>query len=149
MSEPSLVIVLLEDEHHKRFVYKYLNNRGLKPHAIRILTSPAGAGSAENWVRRTFVNEVTNYRRRRVKAATALILVIDTDIHAVQDRLTQLDQALKDGRREPVDVERDQIARLVPKRNVEAWILCLNARVVDEKTAKSLKEALIQCRQEA
>jgi len=131
MSKPSQVIVVLEDDHHKRLVYRYLINRGLRPHAMTILPSPAGCGSA--WVRKTFLDEVTNYRRRRAKAATALIVVIDADTHTVQDRLVQLDQALKDGRKEPVDVEREQIARLVPKRNVETWILCLNMRVVDEK----------------
>jgi hypothetical protein len=33
----------------------------------------------------------------------------------------------------PLDLNRDQIARLVPKRNVETWILCLNDFAVDEE----------------
>jgi hypothetical protein len=28
----------------------------------------------------------------------------------------------------------EQIARLVPKRNIETWILCLNQQPVDEET---------------
>ena len=33
-----------------------------------------------------------------------------------------------------LDVEHEQIARLVPKRNVETWILCLNGQAADEDT---------------
>jgi hypothetical protein len=40
---------------------------------------------------------------------------------------------LEDGGKQRVDGEHEQIARLVPKRNVEAWILCLNGHVVDEE----------------
>ena len=33
----------------------------------------------------------------------------------------------------PVDPRSEQIARLIPKRNIETWILCLNEQVVDEQ----------------
>jgi len=36
--------------------------------------------------------------------------------------------------KQAVDVTREQIARLVPKRNIETWILCLNGQAVDEDT---------------
>ena len=59
--------------------------------------------------------------------------MIDADTRTVQDRLNQLDQALTDSGKQTV-VETEQIARLVPKRNVETWILCLNEQAVDEET---------------
>lgn len=131
MSKPSRVIVLLEDDRHKQFVYRYLIQRGLEPHAIRILRSPSGEGSAENWVRRQFVKEVSAYRNRRVRADTALIVMIDADARSVRDRCNQLDEALQQAHKEIVTIE-EQIARFVPKRNIETWILCLNGHAVTE-----------------
>lgn len=133
MSKPSQVIVVLEDDHHKMLVYRYLINRGLNNHSIRIERSPSGEGSAESWVRTRFIKEVKVYRGRQARASTALIVVIDADAHGVQEKFTQLDQALKNGGITAVDGD-EQIARLVPKRNVETWILCLNGQPVDEGT---------------
>ena len=126
MSKPSRVIVLLEDDHHKMLIYRYLKKHGLG-HEIRIALPPPGRGSAESWVRNRFDKEVSAYRLRQRgrNAKTALIVVIDADAHSVQDRWKQLDQALKDAGKPPVDIEHEKIARVVPKRNIETWILCL------------------------
>ncbi len=132
MSKPSLVIVLLEDDHQRMLLYRYLKRCGLA-YATTILPSPSGRGSAEQWVRKRFIEEVIAYRGRQAKAKTALIVVIDADGHSVQDRLRQLDQTLKDGGK-PILDENEHVARLVPKRNVETWILCLNENAVDEET---------------
>ncbi len=114
-------------------VYRYLMKCGLKASAVRIEPSPSGEGSAESWVRKRFVKEVNAYRVRQAKAATALIVVIDADTGSVQDRWAQLDQELSDAGKDTVG-SREQIARLVPKRNIETWVLCLNEQVVDEET---------------
>lgn len=49
-------------------------------------------------------------------------------------RLSQLAQALQDGGIQAIDRDTEQIARLVPKRNIETWILCLNEEKVSEET---------------
>jgi hypothetical protein len=67
----------------------------MREHEMRIERSPSGEGSAENWVRKTFVKEVSVYRSRHPQIK--LIVVIDADTRTVQERLMQLDQALKDG----------------------------------------------------
>lgn len=134
MSKPSSVIVVVEDGRHKQFINRYLTARGLENHAIRIELSPSGQGSAESWVRNRFVKEVKACRMRQAKAQTALIVVIDADTATVQHRLRQLDQALQDAGEQRVASDRDQIARLVAKRNIETWILCLNEQAVDEET---------------
>jgi hypothetical protein len=131
VSKPSQVIVLVEDDHQEMLVYRYLKKRGLR---TRIESSPSGKGSAESWVRKSFAKEVSAYRIRQAKASTALIVVIDADTHTVLDRLNQLDQALRDAGKQPIDAGTEQIARLVPKRNVETWILCLTGQEVDEET---------------
>ncbi len=125
------VIVVLEDARHEMLVRRYLKKRGMGEREMRFERSPSGEGNAEGWVRKTFVKEVNVYRGRYAK--TALIVVIDADNHTVQDRWRQLDGVLEDGGKPRVDVEHEQIARLVPKRNVETWILCLNGHDVDEE----------------
>ncbi len=125
------VIVVLEDARHEMLARRYLKKRGIGDREMRIERSPSGEGNAEGWVRKTFVKEVNVYRSRYAK--TALIVVIDADTHMVQDRLTQLDQALRDGGKQNIHDD-EQIARLVPKRNIETWILCLNDHRVDEET---------------
>ncbi|HET6841935.1 MAG TPA: hypothetical protein VFK06_09635 [Candidatus Angelobacter sp.] len=112
-------------------VYKYLKRCGIRRDQIRIEPSPPAQGSAENWVRNKFVKEVNVYRTRH--AQTKLIVVVDADTGTVQDRLRQLDEALKDSGKQAV-VPAEQIARLIPRRNVETWIRCLNGHDVDEET---------------
>jgi len=133
MSKPSFVIVVVEDEHHEMLVRRYLKKQGVGPHQVTYLRSPSGEGSAEQWVRTRFAKEVSAYRNRQARAATALILVIDADAHTVQGRLTQLSGALEERGIQAIG-NAEQVARLVPKRNVETWILCLNAEAVDEET---------------
>ncbi len=124
------VIVVLEDARHEMLVRRYLISRGLGKSEMRIERSPSGEGSAENWVRKTFIKEVNVYRSRH--ARTKLIVVIDADACTVQERLTQLDHALRDAAKAIVAND-EQIARLIPKRNVETWILCLNGHAIDEE----------------
>src|SRR5208282_6324826 len=124
------VIAVLEDARHEMLTRRYLKKRGVGEREMRIERSPSGEGNAEGWVRKTFVKEVNVYRGRHAK--TALIVVIDADTQTVQERWRQLDQALEDGGKKRLDVEHEQIARLVPKRNVETWILCLNGQAADE-----------------
>jgi len=114
-------------------VYRYLRGHGLSPHQIRIKTSPSGQGSAEQWVRSTYSDEVEAHRIRCAGATAALIVMIDADTRTVPGRLAQLSQALAENGIQPID-NNEQVVRLVPKRNVETWILCLNEQAVDEAT---------------
>jgi hypothetical protein len=128
------VIVLVEDSRHRQFVWRYLRRCGLEQHTLRFLLSPAGAGSGEQWVRERFAVEVEAYRQRRARAETTLIVVIDADDRLVQERLAQLDRNLDEAQADRIRPDTEQIARLVPKRNIETWILRLNDVPVDEET---------------
>jgi hypothetical protein len=127
------MIAIVEDERHEMLFRRYLKKCGMGPNQVTYIRSPSGAGSAEQWVRARFAKEVGAYRTRQAKAATALLLAIDADTHAVRTRLIQLDQTLRDAGIKAVEAD-EQIARLVPKRNVETWILCLNDEAVNEET---------------
>ncbi len=132
MAKPSQVILLVEDRHHEQFVLRYLRKLDFGKHAMRIVKSPSGAGSAEQWVRERFAIEVEAYRGRQAK--TKLIVLIDADTRSVQYRISQLDQALREAGVPQISDDREEIARLVPKRNIETWILCLNDVQVNEHT---------------
>jgi hypothetical protein len=133
MPNRSQAIVLVEDEHHKMLLYRYLLRRGLSRHDIRIKPAPGGEGSAEQWVRANFATEVRAHRIRQARTTAALIVVIDDDTHTLTARLAQLDQEL--GKAGISALRPDEpVVRLVPKRNVETWILCLNGHQVNEAT---------------
>ena len=134
MNNPSLVIALVEDEHHEMLIRRYLKRYGLNEHKMRMNRSPSGRGAAEGWVQKEFPKEIKAYRRRQASAQTGLIVMIDADANSVQERFNQLDQALTKSAQQAVG-EQERIARLVPKRNVETWILCLNNEPdLDENT---------------
>ena len=96
---------------------------------MRIVNSPSGAGSAEQWVRERFAIEVEACRRRQ--AGTKLIVLIDADRSSVRQRISQLDQALREAEVPAIRIG-EEIARLIPKRNIETWIMCLNSEIVNE-----------------
>lgn len=123
MSKPSLVIVLAEDQRQKQFIYRYLKNAGVRPGQIRLHVSPSGRGSAEQWVSRGFAIQVRKCRARH--AQTGMFVMLDADTRTVQERLDELDQALLSAGQNPIDRNRDPIARLIPRRNVETWVLFL------------------------
>ena len=132
VAKPSQVILLVEDSRHKQFIFGYLRRLGFGTHAMRIEKSPSGEGSAEQWVRERFAIEVEACRGRQ--AETRLIVLIDADTHTVRERIAQLDKGLRDAGATLIPDETKEIARLVPKRNIETWILCLNDVEVNEDT---------------
>ena len=131
VSRASLVIAVVEGKADRMLIYRYLKREGYEEGQIRVAQSPSGKVSAENWVRQMFVTQTQAYRSRQ--AATGLIVCVDADRLTVQDRLNQLDQTLKSSGK-PIVGDDERIARLVPKRNIETWILCLNGQITDEET---------------
>ena len=130
MAEPSLVIVLVEDKRQQQLIFRYLRRIGLETHAMRFLLPSPGSG--EQWVRERLPIELREYRRRNARAETKLIAIVDADKSTVQERLAQLDHKLREDGVELIRMEAEQVARLVPKRNIETWILCLNGNAVEE-----------------
>jgi hypothetical protein len=59
--------------------------------------------------------------------------MIDADSGSVEDRQRQIERALRDAE-ESARGPLEPILNLIPKRNVETWILCLNSLRVDEQS---------------
>jgi len=143
MSNPSLVVVLVEDQRQKQFIYRFLAKAGVRPRQIQIELSPSGRGSAEKWVCDNFAKEARKCRARSSRASTGMIVMLDADTRSILNRLQALDEALVSAGQSRLDPNRDPIARLIPRRNVETWILCLNptGNPVDEETDYKLTKS--------
>ncbi len=129
MTEFSKIIILAEDARQQRFVRRYLYEAGFKPHVIDPEPLPDGSGGAgEHWVRTRYSGVVKKYRKRAAK--TALIVVIDADTGDLSQRVRQLAEALKEAEIDP-RMDGEAIVQLIPKRNIETWILYLNGEGVD------------------
>jgi hypothetical protein len=131
VSRPSRVVVLAEDRRHQRFVQKYLERLGHAQHDVYSEELPSGRGCGEQWVRKRYASAVARYRSRSSRAETALIVAIDANGGDVARRLRQLDQALAEAALFPRS-EDEKIVHLIPRRNIETWVLCLNGRTVNE-----------------
>jgi hypothetical protein len=79
---------------------------------------------------------VDAYRISSAKKTTWLVVAIDADIGTVAAHIAQLDTSLREcgnERLRNLRVENERIARLIPRRNIETWILILNGTEVNEE----------------
>jgi hypothetical protein len=132
MSKPTSVILLCEDNLTAVLIRSYLKRCGIE-HGIRVNLSRAGSGF--DWVIRQYPIQVNAYRLAKARIGVWLIVVIDADTGTVERRLNQLSASMRGcGIREleGYRVEDEMLARLVPRRNIETWILCLTGTEVNE-----------------
>ncbi len=132
MSKPTAVIVLCEDNLTFSFTRSYLKRCGVS-RGIRPVISPRG--SAFTFVVNSFPTQVNAYRLNKARIHTWLIAVVDADTGTVAQRIGEMDRSLTQAQEQRVRTMRIQdetIARLVPRRNIETWILALNSTTVNE-----------------
>ena len=127
------IVLLCEDSQQEAFVRRFLKGTGWETREIRVEKSPGAKGSAEQWVRENFPKELVEYRRRKARAASALIAVIDADTRSVQQRHNEFKEACSE-KNMPFRNDDDSIAIIVPKRNIETWVYYLEGNAVDEDT---------------
>jgi len=145
--KPSWVIALVEDSRTKMLLRRYLILSGVRPDQWRFVPQGKWSGSGEQAVRLNYAEQVQAFRIRSAgkQSKTSLMVAIDADTGTVQDRLSQLAAALKESGQAPIDTGTECIAHLVPKKNIETWILCLNGEAVGEeksyKAERNYREA--------
>jgi len=125
------IILLVEDRNQENLIRRYLQQRGHDNRNMYIRKLPGGQGSGEQFVRERYAAEVRAIRSQLSRTKACLIAMIDADSGLVEDRRRQFERALQDAE-EPARSASEPILNLIPKRNVETWILCLNSEVVDE-----------------
>jgi hypothetical protein len=105
-------------------------------------------GSAFTFVVNSFPAQVNAYRLAKARIHTWLIAVVDADTGTVAQRIGEMNRGLtqaQEPRVRAMRVQDETIARLVPRRNIETWILALNSTTVNEtknykKTIKKTNE---------
>jgi len=124
------IVLLCEDTQHEAFARRFLNRVGWSTRRLRVERAPGGRGSAEQFVRDRFPNELAEYRRRP-HVTQALIVIVDGDNRSVVGRRAELDEACRES---AVQVCRpgERVLVLVPTWNVETWIAYLDGQTVDE-----------------
>ncbi len=132
------LIILAEDLPQANFARRYLQ-RAAGHRNPKVKIAPSGRGSGEQFVRENYPIEMAYYRQRSHHRKAALVVVIDADVKSIKDRQSELETALKEAG-EPPRKTTEVVALLVPKRNVETWILCLTREPVDEITDYSNRD---------
>lgn len=128
-------VILCEDLQSQVFLYRALLLRGYNKRRIRLVPVPDGQGAGEQHVVLSYAEEVRVHRSRAARMNAALLVHIDADTLPCAARHARLAAALVQAELEPRG-DREAIAILVPKRNIETWIhFFLSGKAVDESTA--------------
>ena len=126
-------VVLCEDQQQECFIRRFLMLRNYTWRGLYVKKPPPGRGSAEQFVREEFPRELTAYRSRSSRCAICLIVCIDADNLAVEERVNSLVKACADGGVSPRR-NGEKVCFVVPKRNIETWLAYLRGEPVDEQT---------------
>ncbi|MCF2149654.1 hypothetical protein IQ276_025125 [Desmonostoc muscorum LEGE 12446] len=128
------IVILCEDKQQEVFARHFLKKRGfILDKNLRITICPKGAG--EQFVRKRYPAEVKAYRSKNYLSGM-LVVLIDADKKTVEERLKQLDDALREDSQQ-IRQPQEAIAIFIPKRNIETWIHYLQGETVDEETEYS------------
>ncbi len=125
------IVLLCEDSQHEAFTRRFLKGMGWNIRELRVEKSPSAGGSAEQLVRQRFPKELQVYRDRKLRAASALIAMIDADSKGVPDRIAEFGNECKK-REIPFRADDEAVGIAIPKRNIETWIHYLNGETVNE-----------------
>jgi hypothetical protein len=122
------VVILCEDQAQQNFAWRYLQRAGFNMSRVR--KRPVKEGG-EQHVRKNYAEEVKKHRENFGKRTGALVVLIDADTGTVNRRASQLEDELNQAKL-PRRNDGEAIAHLIPKRNIETWILYLNGEAVSE-----------------
>ena len=132
------VIVLAEDVQMRSFIRRFLKGLNFDTtNKYRDADFPPGQGSGEQRVRELLLRELVAYRGRVAKGYKGfhlLIVLTDADQLTVRERRRQLEEEIKTAGVGPLRPDED-VAILIPRRNIETWIYFLNSKAVDETSS--------------
>ena len=124
------IVILCEDRQQEVFARHFLKKRGFTGR-VDPKICPAGSQSGEQYVRTEYPKEVKAYRQNRNRVSIGLVVLIDADTDALQERLNQLAQALSEDSQQNRQPD-EAIAIFIPKRNIETWIHYLQGETANE-----------------
>ncbi len=116
------------------FVRRVLNGLGNQTRIVRVERSPQGKGSAKTWVTKNYIKEVKAHRSKvRHQANIGLVVGSDADNMTVRERREELDAALATAGF-PRRQSEEKICLIIPKWNIETWLVHLSGSEVDENS---------------
>ncbi|RME55936.1 MAG: hypothetical protein D6795_02290 [Deltaproteobacteria bacterium] len=130
MSHHVDVILLCEDRQHAAFARRFLEKRGWNRKWMRVIISPGGSGSGEQFARENFPREIQQLRRR--SASGMLVVMIDGDTSGPAARKRALDEACRKQGVEPRRAD-EAVAVFVPTWRIETWFAYLDGNNVNEE----------------
>ena len=126
------IVMLCEDAQQECFGRRFLKKMGWSNRQVRALKAPGGRGSAEQFVRERFPEELAEHRRRRNRVSVALIVMMDGDDRGVDRRIAELDDACRQ-RSIPCRDPGEHVLVFVPTWRIETWLAYLGGETVDEE----------------
>ena len=124
------IIVRCEDIQQRVFIYRCLRENDIHRRTIQIKNNPKGRGDAKRFVLDQYPVQV-EAMRRTPHISTAVISMIDADDRTVEERKQEHNNALSKSEQDH-RANGEQIAILVPRRNIETWIHHLLGETVNE-----------------
>lgn len=131
------IIVVCEDNQHAAFIQRFFRKRHLQTY---IVPKPPG-GAGDQFVLENFPKQLDAVRKR----GGSLVAMIDGDRYGAVQRNKQLEDACKHRGIAP-RVSSDNVAVLVPQRNIETWFAYLDGEQVDETTVYPKLRTEKECR---
>ena len=128
------VDILAEDNRLVSFCLKIVMKLGIQTERKKISVEPVPqAGAGYTWLFREYPSLVQKHRTRASKNSVALVVGVDADKKSPEERAQELDQKLEEAKLEKRKAD-EAIVLVIPKRNIETWIMYFGGTKVDETT---------------
>jgi hypothetical protein len=124
------IVILCEDKQHEGFLRRFIKKTSQTRNPPRVILSPAGRGSAEQFVRERFPKELKDLRSRGDEQIF-LVVMVDGDADGVVARKDSFNAACKKQGVPPLR-DSDRVLVCVPTWNIETWLAYLGGEAVDE-----------------
>ena len=131
MSRRTQLVILCEDTQHEAFLRRFFSIMEWPKRRFRVVRAPSGRGAADEFVRRQFVVELREHRRRRRRVDRAVVVMVDGDARGVAGRIRELDDACQQFGVPPRSGE-DRVAVFVPTWSVETWLAYFDGETVTQ-----------------
>ena len=133
-SEPPRVLILAEDNRLFSFCLKIVMKLGIQKNRKKFdeVTIPK-SGAGYTWLYREYPALVKKHRARATKTSVAFVVGVDSDKKSFGERATDLDKKLDEAKLEKRKGD-EAIVFVIPKRNIETWIMYFGGAKVDETT---------------
>ncbi|MCK5876957.1 MAG: hypothetical protein KAG43_04925 [Candidatus Marithrix sp.] len=93
--------------------------RGYEKRKIFSNICPKGRGAGEKYVHDNYAKELKAYQSKKNHLNIVLVVVIDTDLNSIEDRIKSLGKKSQ-------RLDNEKVAIFIPKRNIETWFRYLD-----------------------